>query len=43
MEEEPEKPERTCKHVDSEAPSPVPVHTLIPRLYNVEVLETPAT
>jgi hypothetical protein len=30
------------RQVDSAAPSPVPVHMRIPRLYNVDVFETPA-
>lgn len=32
----------TCRHVESAAPRPVPVHTRIPRLYSVEVFDTPA-
>lgn len=29
-------------HVDNAAPRPVPVQTRIPRLYNVDVFDTPA-
>jgi hypothetical protein len=31
-----------CMHVESAAPIPVPVHMRTPRLYRVDVLETPA-
>lgn len=31
-----------CRHVERAAPIPVPVQIRIPRLYRVEVLETPA-
>ena len=33
---------RTCIHVESAAPSPVPVHTRMPLWYSVEEFETPA-
>jgi hypothetical protein len=33
---------RTCRHVESAAPIPVPVHTRMPLLYSVEEFETPA-
>ena len=31
-----------CMQVDNAAPIPVPVHIRMPRLYSVEVFETPA-
>lgn len=33
---------RTCRHVESAAPIPVPVHTRMPLRYSVEEFETPA-
>ena len=39
---EPRATGRTCMHVERAAPSPVPVQTRIPRLYSVDVFETPA-